>query len=253
MTAAVIITVAGGVVLGADSRSSICDDTPRGRRVLATHDGAEKLVTWGRTLGAVCVGAGSIGGLPLGALVRAALDRSQVRAGPEAACWALSARCARELAEPALPAHNARPSFSVLVAGYGGDDRLATCWRLECAAGVLAPPSRESARLVWAGDGAEPIARLVQGHAAQAAAALGAAGLDADQVRLALRRIADRCAWDPVHPELPLADAADLARSLLRTCADVARFAPTTGTVGGRLVVRTLQWGQAAGGKPKAR
>jgi hypothetical protein len=240
VTAAVIITVAGGVVLASDSRSSICEDTPRGRRVLTTHDGAQKLVTWGRSLGAVCVGAGSIGGLPLETLVRSGISKHQASAGPEAACWQLSERFAGELAEPALPAHNAKPTFTVLVAGYGADDRLPSCWHLDCTAGVLATPVRDEARLVWAGDGAEPIARLVQGHASQAGQALGKAGLDGDQVRLALRRIADRCAWDPVHPELPLADAADLARGLLRTCADVARFSPTTGTVGGRIVVRTL-------------
>lgn len=240
MTAAVIISVAGGVVLASDSRSSICEDTARGRRVLTTHDGARKLVTWGRTLGAVCVGAGSIGGLPLEALVRGAVTRAQAAEGPQAVCWRLSERFAGELAAPALPAHNAKPAFSVLVAGYGHGDRLPACWRLDCAAGVLAPPVQQTARLVWAGDGADPIARLVQGHAPQTASALGRAGLDGDQVRLALRRIADACAWDPVHPELPLADAADLARGLLRTCADVARFGPTTGTVGGRIVVRTL-------------
>jgi hypothetical protein len=241
VTAAVIICVAGGVVLATDSRSSICEDTPRGRRVLTTHDGAQKLVRWGPRLAALCVGAGSIGGLPLGRLAAAALDRTQALAGPEAACWTLSARLERDLRDPALPAHNGRPTFDVLVAGYGGDDRLPSCWRLACHAGVLAPPVREGARLVWAGDGAEPIARLVQGHAPRAAEALGKAGLDADQVRLALRRIADRCAWDPVHPELPLADAADLARGLIRTCRDVARFQPTIGTVGGRIVVRVLK------------
>ena len=240
MTAAVIITVAGGVVLAADSRSSICEDSPRGRRVLTTHDGAQKVVTWGRTLGAVCVGAGSIGGLPLAGLIRRALSRTQVAAGPEAACWALSEAFIRDLRDPALPAHNAKPTFTVLVAGYAADDRLPTCWRLECTAGVLSVPVLEGARLAWAGDGADPIARLVHGHAPQAAKALGQAGLDPDQVRLALRRVADHCAWDPVHPELPLADAADLARGLIRTCAEVSRFNPTTGTVGGRVVVRML-------------
>jgi hypothetical protein len=243
VTAAVIISVAGGVVLASDSRSSICEDTPRGRRVLTTHDGARKLVTWGRTLGAVCVGAGSIGGLPLEALVRRAIDRTQAKDGPQAACWRLSEHFARELADPALPAHNAKPGFTVLVAGYGAADRLPSCWRLTCTAGVLAPPVQETARLVWAGDGADPIARLVLGHAPQVAVALRKAGLDGDQVRLALRRIADTCGWDPVHPELPLADATDLARSLLRTCAEVARFGPTTGTVGGRIVVRSVSLG----------
>lgn len=240
MTAALVIQVAGGVVLACDSRSSICSDTPRGRRVLQTHDGARKVVTWGRALGAVCVGAGSIGGLPLDGLMRRALARDERDGGPEAACWALNRRFAAELAAPALPQHNAKPSFSVLVAGYGRRDRLPACWRLDCAAGVLAVPRREDERLVWAGDGAEPIARLVLGYGAQAATALAQAGLDADQVRLALRRVADRSAWNPVHPELPLADAADLARGLIRTCAEVARFAPSTGTVGGRIVVRTL-------------
>jgi hypothetical protein len=240
VTAAVIICVAGGVVLAADSRSSICEDTTRGRRVLTTHDGAQKVVTWGRALGAVCVGAGSIGGLPLDGLLRKALTRTQALAGPEAACWTLSERFADDLRAPALPAHNAKPTFSVLVAGYGKTDRLPSCWRLECTNGVLAAPTKENARLVWAGDGAEPIARLVQGYGAQAAKALGQAGLDADQVRLALRRLADRCAWDPVHPELPMADAADLARGLIQTCVAVARFSPTTGTVGGRIVVRKL-------------
>lgn len=241
MTAAVVIVVAGGVVLAADSRSSICADSPRGRRVLTTHDGARKVVTWGRTLGGVCVGAGSIGGVPLDTLMARALTRAQAGDGPEAACWTLSERFAVELRTPALPVHNATPTFTVLVAGFGRSDRLATCWRLECRTGKLLPPQREDARLVWAGDGAEPVARLVNGYGAQAAQALELAGLDTDQVRLALRRIADRSAWDPVHPELPLADAADLARGLIRTCADVARFAPTTGTVGGRIVVRTLQ------------
>jgi hypothetical protein len=240
VTAAVIICVAGGVVLAADSRSSICEDTTRGRRVLTTHDGAHKVVSWGRALGAVCVGAGSIGGLPLDGLMRQALTRAQALAGPEAACWTLSERFADDLRAPALPAHNAKPTFSVLIAGYARTDRLPSCWRLECTNGVLAAPVKETGRLVWAGDGAEPITRLVQGHGTPAAKALGQAGLDADQSRLALRRIADRCAWDPVHPELPLKDAADLARGLIHTCATVARFSPTTGTVGGRIVVKTL-------------
>lgn len=240
MTAAVIICVAGGVVLAADSRSSICEETSRGRRVLTTHDGAQKVVTWGRALGALCVGAGSIGGLPLDSLMRKALSRTQALAGPEAACWTLSERFAEELRAPALSAHNAKPTFSVLVAGYAKADRLPSCWRLDCTSGVLAVPVRLAARLTWAGDGAEPIERLVHGHGSQTGKALGQAGLDADQVRLALRRIADHCAWDPVHPELPVADAADLARGLLLTCAAVARFSPTTGTVGGRIVVKTL-------------
>jgi hypothetical protein len=172
--------------------------------------------------------------------MRKAPDRTAITDGPEAACWALSARFAHELSTPALPAHNALPTFTVLVAGYGATDRLPTCWRLECQHGRLLTPAREDARLVWAGDGAEPITRLVRGHAGNAAAALAKAGLDHDQVHLGLRRVRDLAAWDPVHPELPLADALDLARGLLRTCADVARFAPTTGTVGGRLVLKKI-------------
>jgi hypothetical protein len=240
VTAAVVIQVAGGVVLAADSRSSICTDSPRGRRVLTTHDGARKVVTWGRALGGVCVGAGSIGAIPLAVLMQRALTRAQAGDGPEAGCWTLSERFAEELRAPALPAHNARPTFTVLMAGYGRADRLPACWRLECREGRLSPPQREDARLVWAGDGAEPIARLVQGHGSQAARALERSGLDPDQARLALRRIADHSPWDPVHPELPLADAADLARGLIHTCALVARFAPSTGTVGGRIVVCTI-------------
>ena len=38
---------------------------------------------------------------------------------------------------------------------------------------------------------------------------------------------------------LRLGDAADLARGLIHTCATVARFSPTTGTVGGRIAATT--------------
>jgi hypothetical protein len=240
MTAVVAITVAAGVVLAADSRSAICEDSPRGRRVLSTYDGAEKLVTWGRSLGALCVGAGSIGGLPLSQLLRRAVPRAIAKAGAEAVCWRLREALGTEIAAPAIPAHNPRPTFTILVAGYGSAGRLPQCWRLACNAGVVAPPEPDQQRLIWAGDGAEPIARLVDGHAGNAEVAIGRAGLDPDRTRLVLRRIADHCGWQPIHPEMPLADAADLAHGLIRTCLDVARFSRVVPTVGGRIVVRRL-------------
>lgn len=248
MTIVVAVNVAAGVVLAADTRSAICADGPQGRQVVTTYDGAEKLVLAGGC-GVLCSGAGSIGGVAVAELVREAAALPAAAPGPEGLAWRLREVCVAHCARPALPAHNPRPSLAFLIAGYRGDAPLGECWRLELVAGEPQPPAPCHERLLWAGDAADPIARLRGDLGRAGETALRRRLGDDELARNALRSIADARAWDPVHPEMPLADALELARFLVATCIGVARFTQAIATAGGQVALATVT--RAEGARPR--
>ena len=247
MTAAIAIRVSEGVVLAADSQTSLVTHGHRGPELTKGYATGRKLLVLRERpgLAALCWGAGSIGGVTLPLLVEATAETLSPTDDAQAAADALARGCNAQLAAPELPDHNPSPGFGILVVGYGPEALTPEAWLLRAEGGRLRPSQRLDERLFWAGDGCEPILRLVLGHGGEAERALRDLQADAGERRRLVAAIEDRCLARLVHPEMPLAEAEALADHLLACCLAWARFAPGAASVGGRIERLTLERGSA--------
>ncbi|MDA3962598.1 MAG: hypothetical protein PF961_17565 [Planctomycetota bacterium] len=243
MTAAVAIRVTEGIVLAADGQTSMLGHGARGMELSNCYTGACKVLPLReqRPLAALCWGAGSIGGITFPTLLQAAAEGLDPDATPQHAADHVVRSCNSQLADPHLPDHNAKPSFGVLVAGYGEENLAPATWLIRGEQGRMLPSQRLDERLFWAGDGCEAIVRLVLGNGSSTNTALERAGLDDTSRERCLRQLKDHGLQRLVHPEMPIADAANLARFLIQTCIDYARFAPSAATVAGPVRLACIQ------------
>jgi hypothetical protein len=237
MTAVLAIRVSAGMVLAADSQTSMVGHGRRGPELTNTYHQARKILLLRQhpALAVLCWGAGSIGGVPFATLIEAQAEALPPGADATNLADLLVRGCNAQLADPQLADFNPSPSFGLLVVGYGTENLVPEAHLLRAENGRLAPSQRLEERLFWAGDGCEAIVRLVLGHGSEAGTALRHLETDEQQRRRLVSAIEDRCLTRLVHPEMPLAEAADLARFLLQACRDYARFAPGMTTVGGEL------------------
>lgn len=234
MSVCCAIHVTDGVVLAADGRTSMVGDRGHGAEVVHRYSGGRKIVPLPqRRMAVLCWGAGSIGGLSLANLITEAANELALDDSLMATADGLVSACNRAIERPHLPEHNARPHFHMLLLGYGPDDAAPGAMLIRSENGRLLPSQTRAQRLFWAGEGSEAIERLVLGRATGCGRSLHRVLQDQDLERRVLRALDDDNASALVHPEMPLADAAGLARFLIDTACAFDAYRPGVDSTGG--------------------
>ena len=241
---AIALKVGDGVVLGADSASTM--QAPNG--IANVYFNAEKIfnVVKGLPVGVVIAGLGGLSGRSIASLAR---DLRARISGSDGA-WSLdpATYTIEEAAvllrrflyeEHYLPqfgvaaAASDRPAMSLLVAGYSADAPMSEVFAIEVdQSGNCPPPVEVISRAIsgtaqWRGQ-PEAIQRLVNGFSSgvhQRLVATGMTGAEASALLTSALNV------PLIQTGMPLQDAIDLVHYLIDVTAGFVRFAPGAPTV----------------------
>src|SRR6266567_2405258 len=242
MTIVIALKVGDGVVLGADSASTIWD--PKGEYAVKSYFNAEKLfnLVKGLPIGMLTYGLGGLAGRSVSSLAK---DLRKRFTTPGQEPWYLDkttytmeqiAQHVRkffyeELYTPEFGKAGTKPVVGFLVAGYSASASSSEVWKVFVDnVGGCGPPQRvvskeDSWSILWEGQ-AEVCYRILKGVSPQIADRLVAAGMTPLQAQQLLESVAPL-----VHPGMPIQDAIDLVHFLVDVTCKFVRFAPGAFTV----------------------
>lgn len=236
MTLVLALKVGDGVVLGADSATTLA----QGSQYMNSYFNAEKLFNLrkGLPLGAVTYGVGGLVNHSIATLAKDLRGRFSNAQDPH---WYLDPdsytveQVARLMQEHFIDDLFAReikstgPFDSVMgfiIAGYSAGVDLAEIWQLEvkgdgtCSGPQLVSGTTQPVGGAWEGI-TDPINRLLRGWSFEVFNRLTAAGLTADQARALLDSV------EPLlNPTMPIQDLIDFVHFLVETTCGYVRFAP---------------------------
>jgi hypothetical protein len=258
MTIAVSIKVNDGLVLAADSASTLIDNQGS---VVTVHNNANKIVNLckGLPLAVMTWGAGSIGSASITTLLKDLRRRFAGDSEPHRNDWALDpnnytvehvANRIREFMldehyEPAFGQLPLKPVLGLSIAGYSSHQLLPEVWHIHfnqtnCDPPICISPSLPgNSGIAWDGD-PEAISRLLRGFSEGLPQTLVDQGMDPVQVTTNLEasamRLQAQVLWDP----MPIQDTIDLAEWLVHTTVMYSRFTPGAATVGGPIEIAAI-------------
>ncbi len=241
MTIVIALKVGDGVVLGADSASTLIGQNNSYHN---SYFNAEKLfnVRKGIPVGAMTFGLGGLAGRSVGSLAKDLRARS---CDPENKEWyidpatytveGIATLMVRyfygELYVPQFAADPPTgPDMGFIVAGYDAGADSSEVWEIDIRQGVCSGPVRLVSKedgwgIQWQGQ-IEALTRLVRGWSGATFETLVAAGLAPDQTRQLLDSIQPM-----IHPTMPIQDAIDLTHYLIDVTCGFVRFSPGNATV----------------------
>lgn len=256
MTIAISLKVNDGVVLAADSASTLVHQDAAGNSVVVNvYNNANKVFNLrkGYPIGAITWGLGNIGTASTATLIK---DLRRRFAGEDNAHqnWKIHepyqieeiATRFREFIfdEYYIPAfQNAaqKPYVGFIVAGYSTDEAMAEEYQIEIANGVCNPPQlvrpKAEAGVAWQGE-PEAITRLILGFSNNLPNVLMQnLGVSQAQIGPAMEVIRQALTAQLVLSAMPFQDAIDLAEFLVELTIKYSRFSSGPQTVGGPIEV----------------
>lgn len=258
MTIALAIKVQDGIVLAADSATTMLGLTANGGTQVANiYNNANKLFNLhkGLPIGALTWGLGNIGPASIATLAKDARQRFTNLEDE----WRLDRRsysvdgvakqidaffCKRydDVWGQADPSDRPVMPLGFLTAGYSPEADEAQLFALE-----LGPDGRSTTTEVLAGTtGAqwwgqpEAIARILTGLSLDTATALTNLGVDDTQAEGLTQAVRSQVAAQFVSPAMPIQDAIELAEFLVYATVQYVRFTPGNPTVGGPIDIATV-------------
>ena len=256
MTIAISVKVHDGVVLAADSASSLVDQNGL---IVNVYNNANKIFNLykGLPVGSMTWGAGSIGHASISTLSKDLRRRFTGQDVPHGD-WALIhdnytladvAAYAREflydeMYTPAYGQAPQKPSLGYLIAGYSSGRDLPETWRIVIDENGNSPPPElqqpeDATGIFWSGM-PEAVQRLVFGYGQALPDVLRELGVPKAQVDPAMAHITARLQASLVHPAMPIQDAIDLASYLVEASILFYRFFPGAPCVGGPIEVAAI-------------
>jgi hypothetical protein len=261
MSIAVAISVHDGVVLAADSASTLASGLPgmppgvTGPAQLAVnvYNNANKIANLckGAPIGCVAHGSGSIGSASISTLLKD--FREQLMTGRETSfdresytIESVSQLLSNFLAEQIqrLSSKDPRPTLGIMVAGYSaektpGELRLGEVWTVGIQGGVCSPPQNmrlaNPVGISWAG-ATESLSRLLMGFSPVLPQLLQVVTKPRpspqDMTRL-MEFLGTNLTAPVVFAPMPIQDTIDLAEWLVQTAIMYSRFSPGAPIVGG--------------------
>lgn len=238
MTIVIALKVGDGLVLGADSASTITN----GNTYHNSYFNAEKLfnLVKGLPLGAVTFGLGGLQNRSISSLVK---DLRAMMSDQGQAQWYLDPATYRveDVVDKLVAFFHTQlfltefgndanaPQMGFLVGGYSSGSRSAEIWRIDIsgagATKTLVCDAAAQWHAVWEGQ-PEAITRLLLGYSIELVDRLVAAGMTpTDAINLV------QTVSPIVHPTMPIQDAIDLVHYLIDVTCGYVRFAPGHGTV----------------------
>lgn len=256
MTVALAIKVHDGIVLAADSATSMMSSRPDGSAsVINIYNNANKLFNLhkGLPIGALTWGLGNLGPASISTLSK---DLRRRFHGPDD--WKLDrdsytmsevvARVEEFLAERYDSSYGQLPEaerpamdLGFLTAGYSaGTDDPELYEVIVTSAGVTCTPILvDDTGAQWWGQ-PEAIARILLGLSLDTTTALQNVGVQGEQAQLLSTALTQQLAQPFVQPAMPIQDAIDLAEFLVNATVQYVRFAPGELTVGGPIDIATI-------------
>jgi hypothetical protein len=262
VTIALSVKINDGVVLAADSATTVMGATPQGGPVAVVniYNNANKAFNLlkGSRIGAVTWGAGGIGNASISSLVK---DFRNLLKGEEGhddykldkahyTIEEVAIKLRRFIYEDnyvaafaALPPAQ-KPALGFFVAGYSAGAPLADEYSVIIEQGNCGPPQRlhqtEESGISWAGMG-EPLNRLMLGWGTALPQVLQQnLGVPPQQVPAAMQVIQQVLSVPFALAAMPLKDAIELAEFLADVAVKFARFAPGAPVVGGPIDVAAI-------------
>lgn len=260
MTIAISLKVNDGVVLAADSASTLIGETPTGPSVVQVFNNANKVFNLrkGLPVGLITWGAGSLGKAAISTLVKDLRARftspdaahKEWHLDPEAYTIEGVAELVRrflfeENYQLAFASWKDKPLFGVIVAGYSPGASLADEYRLDINnKGECTPVTRvrktDECGVTWSGE-PEAISRLVFGFSPRMANVLQEKlGVPKDQIPKAMQVLAQNLSAMVVYDAMPIQDAIDLSEFLVDVTERFSRYTPGAATVGGPIEVAAI-------------
>ena len=257
MSVAIVIDVHDGVILAADSASTLVMARQQpGAGSLAqianVYNNANKIANLykGLPIGCVTFGSGSIGSASMSTLLkdfRKKLTEDQNYFEPKK--YTIGG-VAKQLGEflmgeaNKLPPGAPQPTLGLFLAGYSTDSRLGERWALHIENGQAQPPQKlhqlEEAGINWGGEGGEAISRLVLGFAGVLPNEVKKMVKSPDAADQLLKVLLPQLQAPIIFAPMPIQDAIDLAEFLVHTAIQFSRFLPGPQVVGGPIEIAAI-------------
>lgn len=263
MSIAVIIGVHDGLVLAADSASSLTVSTEPGKitGIANIYNNANKIFNLykGKPIGCITFGAGSIGNSSIATLIkdlRAKLSRKEDAAklgfNPDSYTMEQVSHIVADFLSDAC-GHQSAPALlnlniGLLLGGYSTDAALGESWTVEIQNGKTAKVQRlrepDQAGISWGG-AAEVLQRIVLGFSPALFQVLaevsGPPATTMEQVAAQLAPLLMTKLQAPlVFAPMPIQDAIDLAGFLVHAAVVFSRFLPGMQIVGGPIEIAAI-------------
>lgn len=258
MTIAISVKVNDGVVLAADSASTIITDN---NAVVNVYNNANKVFNLrkGLPIGATTWGLGSIGQASISTLMKD-LRRRFSGEDPSHHDWHLDAEnytveaVANRVREfmyeeqyvPLFDSQSPDPRLGMgfLVAGYSAGETIADEFEIHMDTGGSAAPVRVRAQtdvgIAWHGQ-PEAVSRVVLGFGTALPSVLvDRLGVPEEQTAAVIDVLRESLGANLVVPAMPIQDAIDLAEFLVGLSISYSRFMPGASTVGGPIEVAAI-------------
>lgn len=261
MTIAISLKVNDGVVLAADSASSLLVKAAQGPATVAqVFNNANKVFNLckGLPIGLITWGAGSIGKAAISTLakdLRIRLSGSK----PEHKEWHVNQQgySLKDVAglvrkfffeehyQPTFKDWPEKPQLGFIVAGYSAGGDLAEEFRIDISVkGECPEPTvvrdRDACGVTWSGE-PEAISRLVHGFSPLLPIVLlERLGVKAEQIQEAMQILSGALQAQVVYDAMPIQDAIDLAEFFVDLTERFSRFTPGAITVGGPIEIAAI-------------
>lgn len=254
MSIGILINVHDGIVLAADSASTLTlmqtgpVQNQQGPVAINVYNNANKIANLykGQPIGCVAYGSGSIGSASISTLLKDFRERlthgmengfSIHSYTMEDVAKRLSDFLMRHVQQ--LGPNEPKPTLGIMVSGYSAGKSLGEGWLLAIENGVAKKPHllrpEGDVGITWGGEG-ESIARLVLGFSQGLPQVLASlikpppSPTDLEQLTALLR---NKLQAPLVFAPMPIQDAIDLAEWLVHTASMFSRFIPGASSVGG--------------------
>jgi hypothetical protein len=262
MSIAILIGVHDGLVLAADSATSLLVTTPQGPSVANVYDNANKIFNLykGRPIGCVVFGAGSIGNASVGTIIkdlRAKLmekdsarefDFDPDKYSMEQVAGIVAAYLGVECAKIQNPLVLAGTNLGILLGGYSSKESLGESWKVEIRGGKPIPPARlrpnDQPGIHWGGQ-TEILQRMVLGYSPGLFQILAETTAPPRSTKEEMAAqlgplLTARLQAQIVFAPMPIQDAIDLAEFLVHSSIMFSRFVPGAQVVGGPIEIAAI-------------
>jgi hypothetical protein len=259
VTIAISLKVNDGLVLAADSASTLIGQDEKGNQVVVNvYNNANKVFNLrkGLPIGAITWGSGSIGTASISTLMK---DFRRRLTGEDKTHkeWKISTNYTveqvaqklrgylfDELYVPAFKDWKAKPDLGVIVAGYSSGQSMAEEYQIDIHNGECRGPrsirDKSESGITWGGE-PEAINRLVLGFGLGLANVLQEnLSVPKDQIGPAMQVIQQALTVPLVWAPMPIQDAIDLTEFLVDLTIKFSRFTPGASTVGGPIEIAAI-------------
>lgn len=264
MSVAVLIGVHDGLVLAADSASTLSIPTPPGtiapdtNLVANVYDNANKIfnLVKGEPIGCITFGSGNIGNASIGTLIKDL--RKKLTDTPEEMEFnaekytmegvaQILAKFLGDECEKCEQAMRHRTNMGFLLGGYSKPGDLGESWSVEIVQGVAQPPKklRQNHEVgVNFGGATEVLHRILLGFSPRLFQVLAAVTQPQQNAEVLAAQLAPligtRLLAPIIFAPMPIQDVIDLARFLVHSAIMFQRFTPGPNIVGGPIEIAAI-------------